>query len=216
MALIPNWFETLVRNILLFHCTYVIKTHDEPFYAPSFLNMCLYWQMDSALKKLLCPEDCHTGNAIPKTKDSWSLEENSDCHKYSQHVFLNKNFCFTWAPLFFFPFYQRSNFVYDKVHPQAVPLNLVEKLTARFTFKDNFGNIFKLKHGSTKLYRFNLTKFDMAVEESRLNVGEEKRLYSMNKNNLLFFTGVTKICKPENIPAGVFTHTCRFNNILRF
>ncbi len=213
VALIPNWFETLVRSIELFHGTYVVKTHDEPFYAPSFLNTCLYWQMDPALKKLLCPEDCHTGNAIPKTKGSWSLEENSDWHKYSKHVFINKNFRFTWAPLFFFPFYQGSNFVYDEVPPRAVPLNLVGKLTPRFTFKDNFGDIFKLKHGSTKLYRFNLTKFDVAVEEARLNVGEEKRLYSMNKKNLLFFTGVTKLCKPENIPAGVFTHTCRFSNV---
>ena len=207
VALMPNWWETLVRNIELFHGTYVVKCHDEPFYAPSFLNTCLYWQMDTALKKLLCD------NAIPKTKGGWTLNVDSDWHKYSKHVFINRSFKFNWAPLFFFPFYQGSNFVYDEVPPRAVPLNLVGKLTARFTFKDKFGDIFKVKAGNTKTYRFNLTKFDVAVEEARLNVGEEKKLYSMNKKNLLFFAGVTKMCKPENIPVGVFNHTCRFSNV---
>ena len=213
VCLLPNWWETLIRNIELFHGTYVIKCHDEPFYSSGFLNTCLYWQMDTALKKLLCAEECHTGNAIPMKKGGWTLEPESEWHKYAKHVFTNRSFKFNWAPLFFFPFYQGSNFVYDEVPPRAVPLNLVGKLIARFTFKDKFDDIFKIKAGNTNSYRFNLTKFDVCVEEARLNVGEEKKLYSMNKKNLLHFAGVTKICKPENIPVGVFTHTCRFTNV---
>jgi hypothetical protein len=209
----PNWFETLVRSVELFHGTYVVKCHDEPFYSAGYLNMCLYWQMDTALKKLLCAEECHTGNAVPTKKGGWSLTADSDWHKYSKHIFNGKKIKFNWSPLFFFPFYQGSNFVYDEVPPRAVPLNLVGKLTARFTFKDDFSSIFRIKEGVTTTYRFSLTKFDVAVEEARLNIGEEKKLYSMNKRNLLSFAGVTKLCKPENIPQGVFTHTCRFTNV---
>jgi hypothetical protein len=51
------------------------------------------------------------------------------------------------------------------------------------------------------------------VEEAILNVGEEKKLYSLNKKNVLSFVGVTKMCKPENIPVGVFNHTCRFTGV---
>ena len=213
VAVHPNWWEMLIRNMEVFHGTYVVKCHQEPFYAPSYLNMCLYWQMDTALKKLLCAEECHTGNAIPKKKGGWSLDANSDWHNYSKHIFTGNNFKFNWTPLFFFPFYQGSNFVYDEVPPRAVPLNLVGKVSARFTFKDKFGDIFRKKNGNAKSYRFNLARFETAVEEAILNVGEEKKLYSLNKKNLLSFVGVTKNCKPENIPPGVFNHTCRFTGV---
>jgi len=213
VAVCPNWWETLVRNMALFHGTYEVKCHDEPFYSPSYLNTCLYWLMDPSIRKLLCAEECHPGNAVPTKKEGWNFDAESDWHKYAKHIFTGNNIKFNWAPLFFFPFYQGSNFVYDEVPPRAVPINLVGKLTARFTFKDDFTSIFNRKAGNTKSYRFNLLKFDVAVEEARLNIGEEKRLYSLNKKNVLCFNGVTKICKPENIPSGVFVHTCRFTGV---
>ncbi len=208
----PNWWENLVRNIDLFHGTYVVKCHDEPLYVQSHLNQCLYWQMDLALKKLLCVEDCHTGNAIPTVANGWGIGAQTDWQKYSASIFTGANIKFNWSPLFFFPFYQGSNFVYDEVPPRALPLNHVGKLSVRMTFKDDFQSIFRKRAGVTKKYRFNLQKVDLYVEEARLNVADEKRLYQMSKK-ILYFTGVTKICRSENIPEGTFVHNCKFENV---
>lgn len=206
-----NWWETLIKSMEIFHGTYMIKCHSEPPQPLSYLNMCLYWQMDSALKKLLCAESCHTGNAVPKTRNGWNFDQNSDWHKYSTSIFTGRGIRFNWIPLFFFPFYQGSNFVYDEVPPRAVPLNLVGKLEVRMTFKEDFGIIFRKRPGVTKSYRFVLTNMQLDVEEVRLNFGEEKKIYTMNKK--LSYAGVTKVCKHENVPNGVFSHTCKFDNV---
>ena len=208
----PNWWELLITNLYVSHGNYVVKTHEEPMNVASHLNQCLYWQMDTALKKLLCVEECHPGNGIPTTKGGWGFVAGGEWHNYAKSIFTGRPIKFHWTPLFCFPFYQGSNFVYDEIPPRVVPSNYVGKLSLRISFKDDFSSIFRKRTGVTKSYRFNLSKVDVAVEEARMNLAEEKRLFSMSKK-VLNYTGVTKMCRSENVQHGVFVHNCKFNSI---
>jgi hypothetical protein len=208
----PNWWELLISNLYVSHGNYVVKTSEEPLHVSGHLNQCLYWQMDTALKKLVCVEECHPGNAIPTHRNGWSFAADGDWHAYSATIFTGRPIKFHWSPLFCFPFYQGSNFVYDEIPPRAVPTNYVGKLSLRVTFKDDFSAIFRRRAGVTKTYRFNLSKVDVALEEARMNVAEEKRLFSLSKK-VLNYTGVTKMCRSENVQEGTFDHYCKFPNV---
>ena len=213
VILSPCWFEILIRNIELFHQNYHLKTHDVPFCADSHLNQLIYWSMDKALKKQLCFEPCHPGNAIAINKGDWSLAANSAWAKYALTVFTGGPFVFHWLPLFMFPLYQSSNQVYDERPPRCVPVNHSGKILMRFSLKDNWDAIFKKRAAAvTNKYRFVLKSMDLILEEARLNPLIEKKLYQ-GSQKLLCFPGVTKIALFETVNEGSFIFQTRFVNI---
>ena len=133
----------------MFHLNYHAKQHDEPLNVGSHLDQFVYWAMDPILKKHLCFEDCHPGNAVPDGKGDWTFnakEKLSSWQKYSKSIFKSGPIKFHWTPLFFFPLYQGSNHVYDdKGPPRCLPIPYVGKLQLRLSLKDNFNIIFKKK-----------------------------------------------------------------------
>ena len=213
----PCWWEILIRNIELFHANYHVKTHDIPFNSDSHLNQFLYWAMDPVLKKNLCLEPAHPGNAVPQKKGTWNFEEDSDWHTYSKSIFTNGQVVFHWNPMFLWPFWQSSNHVYDDKAPRCVPINFTGKLLTRLSLKDNYAAaIFKKKDPATDLrkFRFVLNKMDLAVEEARLSPLIEKKLYGGGGGGkLLYYPGITKIAHFETVNEGSFIFQSKFESI---
>ena len=212
VILAPCWWEILIRNIENYHSNYHLKTHDIPFNSDSHLNQFLYWAMDKTLKKSLCLEPCHPGNAVADSKGDWSWAADSAWRKYAATVFTDSLFYFHWAPLFLFPFHQSSNHVYDERPPRCVPVNYAGKIQTKLALKDNWDAIFKKKAGVTNKYRFVLTSMDLVVEEARLNPIIEKKLYQ-SSSKLLYFPGVTKIARFETVNEGSFIFQTKFESI---
>ena len=212
VILAPCWWEILIRNIENFHSNYFLKTHDIPFNSDSHLNQFVYWAMDSTLKKSLCFEPCHPGNACSDKKGDWSLADNSAWREYTKTVFTETQIHFHWFPLFLVPYHQSSNHVYDDRPPRCLPINYAGKLLTRFALKDNWDCIFKKKAGVVHKYRFVLNAMDLVAEEARLNTAVEKRLYA-SSSKLLYFPGVTKIARYETVNEGSFIFQSKFESI---
>ena len=212
VILAPCWWEILIRNIENFHSNYFLQTHDIPFNSDSHLNQFLYWAMDRTLKKSLCLEPCHPGNACPDKKGDWSLAENSAWRKYASTVFTETPISFHWTPLHLFPYHQSSNHVYDERPPRCVPINYAGKIMTRMALKDNWDCVFKKKTGVTSKYRFVLNAMDLVAEEARLNPLIEKRLYQ-SSSKLMYFPGVTKIARYETVNEGSFIFQSKFESI---
>ena len=212
VILAPCWWEILIRNIENFHSNYFLQTHDIPFNSDSHLNQFLYWAMDRTLKKSLCLEPCHPGNACADKKGDWSLADNSAWRKYASTVFTETPISFHWTPLFLFPYHQSSNHVYDERPPRCVPINYAGKIMTRMALKDNWDCVFKKKTGVTSKYRFVLNAMDLVAEEARLNPLIEKRLYQ-SSSKLMYFPGVTKIARYETVNEGSFIFQSKFESI---
>ena len=206
----------LVKNIELFHLNYHAKQNDEPLNVGSHLDQLLYWGMDPVLKKHLCFEDCHPGNAVPNKKGDWMFNANEDTsswQKYSKSIYKTGPIKFHWTPLFFFPLYQGSNHVYDdKGPPRCVPIPYVGKLQLRLSLKDNFDVIFRKNANVTKEYRFVLKNVDLVCEEARLNPLIEKKLFQ-SSNRTLTYNGITKLAHAETVPAATFNFQTRFESV---
>ena len=207
----------MIRNIELFHLNYHAKQHDEPLNVGSHLDQFVYWAMDPVLKKHLCFEDCHPGNAVPDAKGDWTFNANeklSSWQKYSKSIFKSGPIKFHWTPLFFFPLYQGSNHVYDdKGPPRCLPIPYVGKLQLRLSLKDNFNIIFRKRANTvTKDYRFVLKKVELICEEARMNPLIEKRLYQSSQKTLAF-NGITKLAHAETVPGATFNFQTRFENV---
>jgi hypothetical protein len=208
----PNWWEKLLRSPgEVYNNHQLIKTSDEPNYIPFHLNTFLYWSMHPNYKKLLCPQPCHPGNGIPSKAKDWKIDANSAWRGYAPHIF-NGKFTFTWVPMFVFPFYQGSNWILDKNFPGCVPINTLGKFTYRLTFRDNQDYIFKKIETNTYTYRFKLDKIRIMIEEVRMNPSLERSLFVTGKKTLLY-PGVTKMARVETVPAAVYTHNVKFENI---
>ena len=212
VILAPCWWEILIRNIENFHSNYFLQTHDIPFNSDSHLNQFLYWAMDRTLKKSLCLEPCHPGNACADKKGDWSLADNSAWRKYASTVFTETPISFHWTPLHLFPYHQSSNHVYDERPPRCVPINYAGKIMTRMALKDNWDCVFKKKTGVTSKYRFVLNAMDLVAEEARLNPLIEKRLYQ-SSSKLMYFPGVTKIARYETVNEGSFIFQSKFESI---
>lgn len=216
VMVVPNWWSILIKNIELFHLNYHAKQNDEPQNVGSHLEQFLLWAMDPVLKKHLCYEDCHPGNAVPDKKGDWiyGTEAASSWQRYSKFIFTGSPINFHWTPLFFFPLYQGSNHVYDdKGPPRCVPIPYVGKLQLRITLKDSFSDIFKKRQNTdTNQYRFLLNKVDLICEEARMNPVMEKKLFQ-SSNKTLAFNGITKLAHAETIPAATFNFQTRFENV---
>ena len=207
----PNWWGLLVKSIDIFHDNYLVKVHDEAQSIPQHLDTFLDAMMDPLLRKTLCQEDCHPGNAVPSKQNGWDFES-TDWTTYADTVFGKATgFNFKINPLHLPLFYQSPNYLCDTQAgpPKAVPLHMLGKLNIRFSFVDDFSSIFRKKAGNTAEYKFQLKSFNLVLEEGRLNPALEKQLYSTRKNKL-HYPGVAKIMRPETIAGGLFFHHTRF------
>lgn len=208
----PNFWEKLLRSPgEIYNNHQLIKTSDEPNYVPFHLNTFLYWCMDPYYKKFLCPQLCHPANGIPSKAKQWKHADGSEWRNYSANIFDGK-FTFTWVPLFVFPFYQGSNWIFDKCYPGCVPINTLGKFTYRLTFRDNQDYIFRKINTDTNIYRFKLDKIRLMIEEVRMNPSLERSLFVTGKKTLLY-PGVTKMARAETVPTGVYTHNVKFENV---
>lgn len=52
VALVPNWFEHLIKGVTVYHDNSAIQTHDVPQKADPYLNTCIYSHMSEAEKGL--------------------------------------------------------------------------------------------------------------------------------------------------------------------
>jgi hypothetical protein len=210
----PNWWEKLLRSPgEVYNNHQLIKTSDEPNYVPFHLNTFLYWSMEPTFKKLLCPQPCHPGNGIPTKANDWDRGvATSNWRVYAPEIFKATKISFTWVPLFVFPFYQGSNWILNGDPPGCVPINTLGKFTYRLTFRDNQDYIFKKPDTNTYTYRFKLEKIRLMIEEVRMNPALERTLYTTGKRSLSF-PGVTKLARVETVPAAVYTHNVKFENI---
>ena len=209
----PNWFDHCIKSIDVFHNHTNLRPHETPPYVDNHLNAYLMAHMDKFAKRYLYPETHSPGYSLPTSKDSWSVKENSDWHKYSEKIFGHESITFKYIPLHIFPFYQHSNFMVDGNLPNAIYMHGLGKFTIRINFKDSFEHLFrKTSPTSTKTYDFLLDSVKLLYQEVHLSSGFEKSLLSSKR--LLNFAGVTKFGMTENIPAGVLSHRMRFQDIL--
>ena len=219
VMVVPNWWGILVRKMQLSHSKGLVSPHNEPFNVGNHLEQFLYWGMDPLLKKQLCYEDCHPGNAIPNKKGDWSsvgapIAAVSSWQKYAKCIFVEGPIKFHWTPLFFFPFFQGSNHLYDqKGPPRCLPTPFIEgDLRVTIELADNFDIIFKKIEGVNRQYRFHLEKVDLICEEARLNPLIETKLFQ-SRQKTLSYLGVTKHVRAETIKSNAWTFQSRFENI---
>lgn len=212
VALQPNWFEHLIKDIRVFHGNNTINVHDVPRSADAFLNTFLYAHMYKDIKKYLFPEPENPGNCAGRLTADWSLTtETSIWRKYGARVFGDKPVTFRYVPAFLFPFYQQTNFCVDGRPPGALLMPLIQKMTISLQFKDNFGGIFMAPAADTHEYRFKLQSVELMLEEARLNPTFEKKLLSEKKT--IVYPGLTRFAMSENITPGVPDHRVRFQGV---
>lgn len=212
VALIPNWFEHLLKDPQLYHGNMPLNPHDVPRYSDAYLNAYLYAHMYPDTKKCLLPEPQSPGNCAGIKKDSISLTEtDSVWQKYHPFVFHGKKVEFRYIPLHTFPFMQQPNFCTDGRPPGAVPLQVLQKMSIQLQFKEDQSGIFMRKSDNTKEYRFKIENIELVVEEARINPLMEKSF--LNQKAPIFYSGLTKFAMAENVNQSVQQHKIRFQDV---
>jgi hypothetical protein len=212
VLLAPNWFEMLVKEVVIFHNHYKVASSSETRFVAPFLYAYLYQTMDPVLKKLMCPQASHPAYCVPKGNEKWSVDADG-WKEYSKVVFKDGVFSFDYTPLFTFPFFQGSNFIADTESlPRILPMPSLGRIQIRFTFFDSQDHIFRKVANNEAKYRFSFSKFDLVLEEARLSFPFEKQILSSKK--MLAYPGVTRLQLVEPVPNGNSTYRCKFQDIL--
>lgn len=212
VALVPNWFEHMLKDPQLYHGNMPLNPHDVPRYSDAYLNAYLYAHMYPETKKCLCPEAFSPGRCAGVDNNDFSLTDTASVwQKYAPHVFKNK-IEFRYVPLHTFPFVQQANFCTDGRPPAAIPLEVLQKMTIQLQFKDDHSGIFMKKEGNDKVYRFRIESIRLVVEEARINPTLERAF--LHQKSLMHYNGVTKYAMAENINASVQQHKLKFPDIL--
>lgn len=176
LALQPNWFEHMIKDVGVFQNNTRLNCHDVPRSTDPFINTYLFAHMHPETKKYLFPEPQNPGNYMPlKTEDFDTATNSSMWRKYSKNVFGNNRLTFRYIPAFTFPFYQQANFSIDGKPPAVIPMPLVGKMTISVYFKDSLDNIFEKPATNVGKYRFRIEAMDLIVEEARCKVSFEKQ-----------------------------------------
>ena len=158
VALMPNWFEHLLKDPQLYHGNMPLNPHDVPRYSDAFLNSYLYANMYPDTKKCLFPEPMSPGHCVGNDVEDFSLTAaTSVWQKYAALVFGQRKLEFRYVPLHMFPFMQQTNFCTDGRPPAAVPLPVLQKMTIQLPFKESHAGIFLKPATNTKCTDLKLT-----------------------------------------------------------
>jgi hypothetical protein len=214
----PNWFENLIKSIDVFNNNASVKCDDVPRYADHVLNTYLYANMDKDVLEYLAPHHNHPARCVPVRTLGFPATANSEWHEYSKHVFGKPTFEFRYVPMFVFPFYQHAYFgAAGGKLPNALPMALLEKLRISISLKEDTKCIFKKLGDAATVeanktdYRFRLISIDLIVEEARLQTQFE-RLFT-KKSGPVYFNGITRYGRVENISPATLTHRTEIKNI---
>lgn len=209
LALQPNWFEHLIKDVGVFQNNTRVNCHDVPRSADPFINTYIFAHMHKETKKYLFPEPQNPGHCAPVTLTDWALDsEDSMWRKYAKTVFGKPRVIFRYVPSFTFPFYQQPNFCVDGRPPAVIPMPLVGKMTVSVYFKESMNNIFMKPATNTNKYRVRIESMDLIVEEARCKVSFERQFLSSRK--LFFYDGMTRLAIAENIAQYDLHHRCQF------
>jgi hypothetical protein len=212
VALQPNWFEHLIKDIGVFQNNTRLGCHDVPRSADPFINTYLFAHMHPETKKYLFPEPQNPGNCVGVKKSDWALDDDKSVWRtYASKVFGNNKLTFRYVPAFTFPFYQQPNFCVDGRPPAVIPMPLVGKMSISVYFKDGTDNIFMKPATNTNKYRVRIESMDLIVEEARCKVSFERHFLSGKK--MFYYDGMTRLAIAENIAASDLNHRCRFQNV---
>ena len=212
LAIQPNWFEHLIKDVGVFQNNTRLNCHDVPRSADPIINTYLFAHMHPETKKYLFPEPHNPGNGIPVKKADFAMDvATSTWRKYSEKIFSNPRVLFRYIPTFTFPFYQQANFCVDGKPPAVIPMPLVGKMTVSVYFKDAMDNIFMQPADNTTKYRLRIENMDLIVEEARCKSTFEKHFLSGRKQ--FFYEGMMRIALAENISTSDLNHRCRFQGV---
>jgi hypothetical protein len=211
----PNFLDRLIESIDLFHGINKIMTSKEIKYVGSYVNTFKYAYMDKEQKQLLCPSAAHPGNGVPttiETNKGWDFTTDSEWRKYAPNIFKGEStFSFSYVPLDLAPFFQNSNYFAPGQCQKIVPFPLLERFLIRFKFINNWDNIFKIKAGNKKKYRFIFD--DIVLVSDQLRLSKTFKTSLLNKRGLWPYEGLTKLAKFENIPESTTTFKTTFQSI---
>lgn len=212
VMLVPNWFEVLIKEISVYHGNFKICTSDEAQQIWPFLNAYLYANMDKLTKKLLCPHPESPGYCVPSNNAVWTLA-NEDWKKYGPLVFNEGSVNFDYTPLHVFPFYQNADYMGKGNYPCVLPINALNKLDVRLTFRKDVESIFKKKEPASIVeYKFDIESIKLCVEEARLSPSYDKAL--LTSRAVLPYPGVAKIMMAETISTGAMVFKTKFQRVL--
>lgn len=212
LALQPNWFEHLVKDVGVFQNNTRVNCHDVPRSADPFINTYIFSHMHTETKKYLFPEPQNPGHCAPVSTTDWALDvETSKWRSYAKTVFGKQRVAFRWVPSFTFPFYQQANFCIDGRPPAVIPMHLVGKMTISVYFKEGLNNIFMQPATNTTKYRVRIDSMDLILEEARCRTTFERQFLSSKK--LFYYEGMTRLAIAENIAAHDLHHRCRFQGV---
>jgi len=194
----PNWFEKIIDKVELLasngSSTLLNKTLE---HMTPYLNEMLYAHMDPDLKKYLCKEPSHTGNAVTLIRSKWDYT-GEDWTKYHPSIFKNGEFQFSYIPFDTWPLFQNGSFMLDyQEPPKAVDLTLFESPQIKITWQDigDFQNIFKKKADNTSNYRLRITEIKLALELGKENFQNKEPF----PKTTLEYSGTTKLSNYINV-----------------
>ena len=174
--------------------------------------------MHEDIKKLLCMEDCHPGNAVSvdhgdfKALGTASTATNA-WTRYSAHVLGKDSISFLYTPLNQFPFYQDVNYVYGENGGfNVLPIQAMGKMQIRCFFREDTATIFNIaKPGNKNSYRFVLNKMTLLLKELKLSPQAARAMMSYKGSYL--YRGLTKSGLCENPLPGAYTLRTSFNQV---
>jgi len=208
VMLTQNWFEKRISRVSVY-CSnnYVSRLiNKEPDYSSAYINMLAYAHMDPDLKKFVCMEPAHTGNACTLLKKDWDFE-GAAWKKYAPSVCDGGKFLFSWIPLNTWPFYQSGDYTLGNNPPRAVPTSLLQDMVIAIHWADDGDDIIIKKEGNTTQYFLEL-EVKLAIEVAIMNphmIMEKKLptrltyLGQSRKGDVARIEGVQMVLKLENV-----------------
>lgn len=211
MSLQQNWFEHYIKDIHVFYVNHQLTPNDMPPNLDAYINTFLYAHMDKNIKKLLCMEPCHPGNAVSVDRNDFKLHatEKNTWVKYAEHLEGDK-ITFMYTPLQF-PFFQDPNYVYGidgGFNP--LPIQALGRLQIRVFLKDDSSVIFNSSVAANQ-YRFSITKLTLLLKELKLSPTTARQMAAFK--GTYYYRGMTKIGACYNFGAGHFSQRCSLQNI---
>jgi hypothetical protein len=203
----PNWFEKIIEKCEIRSKGGATSTLNfASQWVMPYLNEMFYAHMDQDLKKYLCMEPAHPGNATTLTRSKWDFE-GDDWAKYHPSIFNGDKFKFSYIP-FTWPFFQNPEFILNPQYaPKAVDLSLFESGQISITWNDYaVKHIFKKKNeNSTTKYRVRITSLKMVLE-----IGNPTQKYQFPRKNI-YYNGTTTMT--QQLTLHYKTAVIKFGNI---